>query len=369
MGRLFIRSAINDVAMIDIKLNLGSLQEPYPGVANVLIPLWRMTTYAKELERMGVSISFEKGLDALTLRAKARYAIVGKAIGLITKMIQNPSLDRINDAVREAKTSIMISREDTTVRSVAEALRILFKEHPYSRHPTAYDYRFDEITINEVRNSLDKLGVLSMTIVAPEDVVDVDLPTVNYTRVVPREFGSGSEDIRLEGKVQTTVVIAYPTYDVMDLEGSFRMSVLNTVLGGMGLISRLYQEVRVKRGLAYYAYSMYWALGSSGVLIAMAGVRREVLREATDIMLNTMSNFSIMTDELGMAVRNRVGRLKVMKESPEGIASLYSIIPTYGLPSDYYDRYIKYISGLRPEDISNEVKNLMKLRPTIVSVG
>ncbi len=65
-NKLFIRSPVKDVAVLDIKLNLGSLQESRPGIANVLIPLWRMSSYAKELERIGVSFSFEKGFDALT---------------------------------------------------------------------------------------------------------------------------------------------------------------------------------------------------------------------------------------------------------------------------------------------------------------
>jgi zinc protease len=41
MNRLFIKSPVNDVAVVNIALNLGSLQEQTPGVANVLVPLWR----------------------------------------------------------------------------------------------------------------------------------------------------------------------------------------------------------------------------------------------------------------------------------------------------------------------------------------
>ncbi|WP_054855118.1 insulinase family protein [Vulcanisaeta sp. JCM 16161] len=180
-------------------------------------------------------------------------------------------------------------------------------------------------------------------------------------------FGSGDVDVRLEGKVQATITIAYPSYGITDLEGSFRVTVMNTILGGMGLISRLYREVRVKRGLAYYAYSMYWPLGSSGVLIAMAGVRREVIKETIDVMLTTISNQVISEEELNMAIKNRIGRLKVNAESPEGMAMLYSVIPTYGLPTNYYERFIDYIGRLRPEDISRELSNLS--RPVIAVVG
>ncbi|WP_243679086.1 insulinase family protein [Vulcanisaeta distributa] len=367
-NKLFIKSPVSDVAVLDIKLNLGSLQEAYPGVANVLIPLWRMSNYARELERVGVSFSFEKGFDALTLRVKARYSVVGKAVKLIEGMLLNPVIDRLGDAIREARTSISINREDTAVRSVAEALKVLFNDHPYSRHPIAYDYRLDGITRDHIREAIESLRVLSLTIVAPENTVDIDLPYTNYEGVPVNRFRSGDVDVKLEGKVQTTITIAYPSYGIKDLEGSFRVTVMNTVLGGMGLVSRLYREVRVRRGgLAYYAYSMYWPLGSSGILIAMAGVRREVLKEALEVMLSTIGEQTISEEELRMAIRNRVGRLKVNAESPEGMAMLYSVIPTYGLPTDYYERFINYISGLRPEDISRELRNLP--RPAIAVVG
>ncbi|MFB6470029.1 MAG: M16 family metallopeptidase [Vulcanisaeta sp. AZ3] len=367
MRRLFIKSSVKDVMAIEIKLNLGSLQEHKPGTANVLIPLWRMSEQAKELERLGVSFSLEKGFDFLSVRVKARYVTIDKVTELLTGMLLNPPVEKFEDAIREAKALIATSREDTATRAIAEVLRLLFRNHPYSIHPTAFDYKLNEITKEDIKRALDNLGVISVTVVAPEDVVTINLPSVDYTELPIREFGNGSIDIKLENKVQATIAIAYPTYEITNLEGSFRMMVVNTILGGMGLISRLYKEVRVKRGLAYYAYSMYWPLGSSGVFLAMAGVRREVLKEAIDIMLNVINNATVTIEDLNMAVRNRVGRLKISKESPEGIASLFSVIPTYGLSNDYYDRYISYISKLRPEDIANEIKNLT--RHVIATVG
>jgi zinc protease len=367
MNRLFIKSPVNDVAVVNIALNLGSLQEQTPGVANVLVPLWRMSDYAKELERMGVSFTMEKGLDYLAVRVKARYQVITKAVDLLTKALLNPPINRLDDAVREASTWVALSREDTATLSIAEALKLLFSDHPYSRHPLAYEYQLARITKDDVKRAIDNLRVLSLTVVAPEDVVEVDLPSANYVEIPIREFGSGARDVKLEGKVQTTVTIMYPTHGIRDLEGSFRMNVLNAIIGGMGLVSRLYREVRVKRGLAYYAYSMYWPLGSSGVFIAMAGVRREFVKDTIDLMLGVISNEFLSEDELAMAVRNRIGRLKVMTESPEGLAGTYSVIPTYGLPNDYYERYINYIKSLRPEDLIRELRSLG--RPVIVTVG
>lgn len=366
-NRLFIKSPVRDVVVLDIKLNLGSLQEVKPGLANVLIPLWRMSNHARELERVGVSFSFEKGFDALTLRVKARYPVISRAVNLVEGMLTAPAIERLGEAVREARARISVDREDTSTRSIAEVLRILFGNHPYSRHPLAYDYKLDDITMDDVKRAIEGLRVLSLTVVGPEDVVDLDLPYTNYAKVPVNGFGSGDVDVRLEGRAQATVAIAYPSREITDLEGSFRVTVANTVIGGMGLASRLYREVRVRRGLAYYAYSMYWPLGSSGVLIAIAGVRREVLREALDIMVGAINDPSITEEELNMAVRNRVGRIRVIAESPEGIAMLHSLIPTYGLPRDYYERFINYISGLRPEDVSRELRNLP--RPAIAVVG
>ncbi|WP_054856930.1 hypothetical protein [Vulcanisaeta sp. JCM 16159] len=80
-----------------------------------------------------------------------------------------------------------------------------------------------------------------------------------------------------------------------------------------------------------------------------------------------MGDSVVSEEELRMAIRNRVGRLKVTGESPEGMAMLHSVIPTYGLPTDYYERFINYISRLSPVDISRELRSLSK--PVIAVVG
>ncbi len=371
VNRFFVKSPVDDVAVIDLKLNVGSINEENPGIGNVLIPLWRSSRPYLELEKMGVSISLEKSFDFLSVRIKTIYDRVNKAVKLMEEFLTNPNMEKLDDAIREARTWNQVSREDTATRAFSESIKLLFGNHPYSRHPMAYEYNFDLITRDTVAKALDRMKVLSMTVVAREDTVDINIPQGDYEAIKPVTYGSGTVDLKMSGKVQTTIAMAYPAPELTNLNESFTTIILNTILGGMGLVSRLYREVRVKRGLAYYAYSTYIPLGSSGILIAMAGVRRENVNTALGIMQETINDLAntVGEDEVEMAIRNRIGRLKVTGESPEGLASLYSLIPTYKLPSNYYELYIKQIKELRASDVLTKARQIISNNHTTAIIG
>ncbi len=368
MGRLFVKSPFEGVFILDLRLNAGSLQELKPGVGNVLVTLWRRGKWARELERLGVELSIEKGFDALMVRAKASIKLADKTIELLRRLIEEPSLEDLKNAIKEVKASIATQREDPHIRAFAEAYGLLFVDHPYSRHPTAFEYDVDSIGAEDVRRQLEELRVLAETLVAPEDIVSIDLPRGTFEPKPVSRFGEGELDIRLENKPQTTIVISCPSYSIYEVEASFKMTILNAILGGMGLSSRLYREIRVKRGLAYYAYSTYIPLGCAGVLHMAAGVKRENIGPVRDLMIRTLEGLvEISEDELRAAINNKIGRLAMGGESIEGIANLYAVIPLYNLPEDYYERFKKYAQGLKVEDIAHEAKRLAG--KVTVSVG
>lgn len=101
--------------------------------------------------------------------------------------------------------------------------------------------------------------------------------------------------------------------------------VVASILGG-GMSSRLFTEVRERRGLAYYVRSQAVNYRDTGVFVIQAGLRREALREATSVIaeeLKKIKNEKVAERELGKVKEYLKGTLTLSLEDSENLLSWY----------------------------------------------
>jgi predicted Zn-dependent peptidase len=99
------------------------------------------------------------------------------------------------------------------------------------------------------------------------------------------------------------------------------LMVLSTVLGG-GMSSRLFTEVRERRGLAYYVFATNHAYTDAGSLYAQAGVDIERIDDAVETVaaeLRKIAEEAVPAEELGKAKSFAKGRFALQIESPHGL--------------------------------------------------
>lgn len=95
--------------------------------------------------------------------------------------------------------------------------------------------------------------------------------------------------------------------------------ILNTILGG-SISSRLFQEVREEKGLAYSVYSYVLSHSDTGTLVVYAGTKQEKLLEVIDIILQqfrALKNEPITNAELEFAREHLKGNLLLSLESTD----------------------------------------------------
>ncbi len=100
-------------------------------------------------------------------------------------------------------------------------------------------------------------------------------------------------------------------------ERRYPLSVLDTILGG-GMSSRLFQEVREKRGLAYSVYSFQQAYRGAGLFGVSAGTAPPSVQECVDVIveqLNVLADCGITEAELRLAKEHMKGSLTLSLES------------------------------------------------------
>jgi predicted Zn-dependent peptidase len=119
---------------------------------------------------------------------------------------------------------------------------------------------------------------------------------------------------------QAQLCIGVPAYPMAHPD-RYALQLLATVLG-TGMSSRLFLEVRERRGLAYYVYGLNNAYTDAGTLYAQGGVDINRVDEATSVIVEQfrkMADESVPADELEKARALAKGRFVLQTESPNGL--------------------------------------------------
>lgn len=153
----------------------------------------------------------------------------------------------------------------------------------------------------------------------------------------------------------------------------FPLFVGNYVLGGGGFASRMMEEVRQKRGLAYSAYSYFAPYAEKGVFLMGAQTRKDQADETLAVMRDTLARYVAdgPTDgELDAAKKNLVGGFPLRIDSNKKIHDYLATIGFYELPLDYLDQFVTKIEAVTAADVRDAFRRrLDPARMVTVVVG
>ncbi|MFN0145688.1 MAG: M16 family metallopeptidase [Dehalococcoidia bacterium] len=176
------------------------------------------------------------------------------------------------------------------------------------------------------------------------------LPTVSGPRVVV-----DSRDID-----QCSLYIGLPIFGRDDPD-RFALRILNDVLGA-GMSSRLFREVRERRGLAYSVGSGYGFLADAGSFTISAGVNREKLAETISVCIAemmTMVGALTPEDELRRAKDHSIGRFRLSLETAFSLGQRHGeLLVTRGVIEDI-DSFVAQIEAVTAEDIQRVGRRLL----------
>jgi predicted Zn-dependent peptidase len=151
----------------------------------------------------------------------------------------------------------------------------------------------------------------------------------------------------------------------------YAMGILNTVLGG-GMSSRLFQEIREKRGLAYSVYSFNQGYSDASSFGLYAGCSPAKSEQVTRLMLDEFEKIAqsaITTDELELAIGNISGGLALKFESSQ--ARMSRLIGSEMSTGEFFDldETIERFSAVTVDQVQALVQDLLLGERTIVAVG
>jgi len=154
-------------------------------------------------------------------------------------------------------------------------------------------------------------------------------------------------------------------------DGFYASQILAKILGG-GMSSRLFQEVREKRGLCYSVYAFNWSFADSGVFGVAASTGADKVGELVPVILQELRNATEeITEEEVVRVRNQMrAGLLMSLESPSARASQLArqqILWGRPIPMEETVERINRITVDRVKQIATEIFDAAK--PSVAGVG
>ncbi|HSH29114.1 MAG TPA: pitrilysin family protein [Thiohalobacter sp.] len=134
----------------------------------------------------------------------------------------------------------------------------------------------------------------------------------------------------------------------------FPLYVGNYVLGGGGLVSRISEEVREKRGLSYSAYSYFMPMARRGPFVLGLQTRNEQADAALQVLRETLANFVAegpTEAEMEAARKHITGGFPLRIDSNSETLEYIAMIGFYGLPLDYLQRFNDRVAAVTRADV------------------
>lgn len=139
----------------------------------------------------------------------------------------------------------------------------------------------------------------------------------------------------------------------------FPLYVGNYILGGGGFVSRLMNEIREKRGMAYSVYSYFMPMQQPGAFEIGLQTKKEQADAALKLARNTLREFvdkGVTEKELQAAKDNIIGGFPLRIDSNKKILDYLSVIGFYGLPLTYLDDFTAKVDKVTVAQIHDAFK-------------
>ena len=393
---------------VDVLVKRGTLYEPpeLVGLFEIMVDVMRTGGTAtrsprdvdEELESMAASVELslgrEYGIATLDMLAED----LPRGLDIFVDILRNPRFRDDRVALRKQQAIEGIRRRNDNPSNIAFRL---FPAYLYGKdHPLGAS----EETSGIERITVADLKEAHKALFHPENLVIAASGDFDDRRIIPlleRHFGTwkpaaapaAAGAAAMESLLEPSIYRGEPVvvYVEKDLNQStllmghtslkrtpensdiFALRVMNEILGESSFTSRLFREVRDKRGLAYsvgsyfdtssYTFPGYW--------VAFAQTRAEKTVETASIMIDVIESMKarpVGEEELQVIKDSIVNSFVFSFESSSGVVRQRMILDVRGYPEDYLEQYTGRIAQVTSADVLRVARRYLDLDHLIILV-
>ena len=334
-------------------------------------------SFRAALEDRSIGLSFDSSFDQFggSLQMLAEHR--DKAADLLALALTRPRFDA--DALTRVRSQILarLRRDAESPETVAQVRLFgeIFSGHPYGRRTRGTLESVPRIGPEDLRRFVNERLARDVLVVG----VAGDITASELGQLLDRVFGALPEKSapaqipevapRIDSRTlvsrlkvpQSAIAFAAPGVkrDDPDYYAAF---VLNYILGGGGFTSRLHEEVREKRGLAYSAGTSLHPLRHSALILGGAATANARVRETLDVIRTEwrrMAEGGVDAEELKDAKTYLTGSFPLRLTSIGAIAGILLGMQIENLGPDFVDRYNGLIEAVDAESVARVARRLL----------
>lgn len=365
-----------------------------PGVSNLVASLLDegsgdldSKTYHERLDRRAIELSFSTSRDQLRGSLRMLRDNKDEAFDLLRMALTSAHFD--SEDVERIRSQVMsnLRRESTNPSAMAgrKFLELAYPGHPYGRPANGTLESVPTITIDDLKDYVRHVVAKDTLKVAV--VGDVDPATLG--KLLDQTFGSLPAKASLTPvpdvaatqppqRVQVALdvpqtVITFGGPGIARHDPQFMAAyVVNHILGGGGLSSRLYREVREKRGLAYSVYDALIWMDHSALFIGNTGTRADRAGETIDAVdreIRRIAEEGPTQKELDEAKSYINGSQMLALDTSSKLAQALLQYQLDKMPIDYIEKRSEVVNAVTLEDAKAVAKRLWSQGLLTVMVG
>ncbi len=331
---------------------------------------------------------FDRDRAGVSLRTLSAERERKQSLGILAKVLQQPDFPQPILEREKARIIAALKEAETQPASIGDKAfyAALYGNHPYALQPsgevatvslltrddlTAF-YRANYTAGSAVIALMGDISRAEAEAIARQ--VSDSLPPSTAAKVQPDVLGLTAEVDKYipHPASQSHILMGEPGVRRGDPD-YFPLLVGNYVLGGGGFDSRLTNEVREKRGLAYSASSYFMPMSQEGPFQIGLQTKKEQTDEAVKIVRNVLKDFIAKgpaAAELKQAKNNLMGGFPLRIDSNKKILEYLSVIGFYGLPLTYLDDFVGNVEKVSLEKIKQAfARHVHPDRMVLVVVG
>jgi len=331
---------------------------------------------SERFENVGArfSASATKDYAALKLRTLTDEKWLSQSVTTLRSIINAPVFE-LKELERTRK-QLLVAIEgrkqspDTIIKELF--YKKLYGEHPYANPSIGTIESIKKMTRRDLMDFYKKYYVAKnalVTIVGNvgerkaiqlAEQLTGDLPVGKKAAVLSavKDISAASSIHKEFPSSQTHIMMGQPGVHRKDKD-YFTLYVANHILGGSGFGSRIMEEIREKRGLAYSSYSYFIPMLKRGPFIIGMQTSNKQTNEAMLVLKNTLAEFvneGPNEEELLHSKKNITGGFPLRVDSNKDISNYLTVIGFYDLPLDYLKIFNQRINAVTLAQIKDALK-------------
>jgi zinc protease len=391
----FVQDSTVPLIAMEYAFGGGATQDPADksGVGNMVSDLLDegsgdldSKTFHERLDRRAIELSFSSTRDYFRGSLRMLKDTKDEAFDLLRMSLTSPHFERVD--VERIRTQIISGlRSDTSNPSALASrkfLEIAFGDHPYGRMSGGTLESVPKIDIADLKDYVRR--VLARDTLKIAVVGDVDADTLG--KLLDRTFGGlpAKASLTPVADVAATrppqrafipldvpqTVVTFGGPGIMRHDPNFMAGyIVNHILGG-GSSSRLYRELREKRGLVYSVYESLLWMDHSALFVGNTGTRADRAGETVDAIdkeIRRIAEDGPTQQELDEAKSYLKGSQMLALDTSSKLASALLQYQLDQLPIDYIEKRNAIVDAVTLDDARNAAKRLWGQGLLTVIVG